>query len=214
MAAASLTCSMLASAASYSEDAVKAAFLHRFAAYVQWPEAPDASSFVIAIDGGEDVAAQLEQLLPGLAIQNRRAQVRRVQTVADLDGVSILYIGSGRRPQTRALMQAATMRPILVVTDMEDGLSNGAIINFVRVERTIRFEVSLTAAEHSGLKINSGLLSVAARVEGRPQAGIGCPELGPGLIRMSCMRLYAVNAFVRTDRDRFSGAALEQGVAD
>ena len=188
-----LVCTFAAQAATYGEDAVKAAFLHRFAAYVQWPEAANAGPFVIAVDGGDDVAAQLEQLLPGLTIQNRKAQVRRVQTVADLDGASILYVGHGRRPYTRALMQAAAMRPILLVTDTDEGLSGGAIINFVRVERTIRFEVSLTAAERSGLKINSGLLSVAARVEGRPQAGIGCPQLGPGATRASCRSLLALN---------------------
>ncbi len=182
-----------AQAAAYSEEAVKAAFLHRFAAYVQWPEAADAGPFVIAIDGGEEVAAQLEQLLPGLTIQNRKAQVRRVKNATDLEGASILYIGPGRRPQTPALLQAATLRPVLLVTDTDEGLASGAIINFVRVDRTIRFEVSLTAAEHSGLKINSGLLSVAARVEGRPQAGIGCPERRAGATHMSCLNLLALN---------------------
>jgi hypothetical protein len=191
--AACLAWVVAAQAASYSEEAVKAAFLHRFAAYVQWPEAVDTGPFVIAVDGGDEVAAQLEQLLPGLTIQNRKAQVRRVRTVADLDGASILYIGPGHRPQTRTLMQAVAMRPILLVTDTDEGLSGGAIINFVRVERTIRFEVSLTAAERSGLKINSGLLSVAARVEGRPQAGIGCPQLGAGATRASCLRFVALN---------------------
>jgi hypothetical protein len=192
-AAAFLLCALAAQAATYSEDAVKAAFLHRFAAYVQWPETLDAGPFVIAVDGGDDVAAQLEQLLPGLTIQNRKAQVRRVQTVGDLDGASVLYVGNGRRPQTRALMQAAAMRPILLVTDTDEGLAGGGIINFVRVDRTIRFEVSLTAAERSGLKINSGLLSVAARVEGRPQAGVGCPDLGSGATRVSCRSLLALN---------------------
>jgi hypothetical protein len=192
-----LAWTITAQAGGYSEEAVKAAFLHRFAAYVQWPEASNASAFVIAVDGSEEVAVQLEQLLPGLTIQNRKAQVRRVQTVADLDGVSILYLAPGRRPQTRPLMQAAAMRPILLVTDTDEGLSDGAIINFVHVERTIRFEVSLTAAERSGLKINSGLLSVAARVEGRPQAGIGCPIAGSGVTRMSCLGLLALHGPAR-----------------
>jgi hypothetical protein len=181
-----------ARAETYSEEAVKAAYLHRFAAYVQWPAATDAGPFIIAVDGGEDVAAQLEQLLPGLTIQNRRAQVRRVHAAEDLAGASILYVGPGTRPQTRALVAAAATHPILLVTDNQDGLVGGAIINFVRVERTIRFEVSLTAAERSGLKITSGLLSVAAHVEGRPQAGMGCPDLGSGTMRCSASSLLAL----------------------
>ena len=186
-------------AATYSEDAVKAAFLHRFAAYVQWPaDAPQDAPFVIAVEGADNVAAQLEQLLPGLSIQNRRAQLRKVEAPADLDGVNILYVGSGRGPQSQALIRAAASRPILLVTDADDGLVRGAIINFVRVDRTVRFEVSLTAAERSGLKINSGLLSVAARVEGRPQAGIGCPDLGASAIPRPCRHFLLAQDDSRT----------------
>jgi hypothetical protein len=180
-------------AQTYQEDAVKAAFLHRFAAYVQWPESAEPGPFIIAVEGADDIADQLEQLLPGLTIQSRKAEVRRARVARDLEGVSILYIGPGRRPQAQALMRIARTRPILLVTDTEDGLASGAIINFIRVERTIRFEVSLTAAEQTGLKINSGLLSVAARVEGRPQAGIGCLDRGSGAVRASCLRLFAMN---------------------
>jgi hypothetical protein len=195
-----------APAQAYREDAVKAAFLHRFAAYVQWPESGEPGPFIIAVEGADDVAAQLEQLLPGLTIQGRKAQVRRAKASGDLDGASILYIGPGRRPQAQALMQVASTRPILLVTDSEDGLASGAIINFIRVERTIRFEVSLTAAEQTGLKINSGLVSVAARVEGRPQVGIGCLDRGSGAVRASCLRLFAMNAPRR--RVGIAGAGL------
>jgi hypothetical protein len=189
-----LILSTTASGATFSEDAVKAAFLHRFAAYVQWPHDLDETQpFVIAVDGGDDVAAQLLRLLPGLTIQDHHAELRRAQTVSDLDGVRILYVGPGRRAQTPALIQAASSRPILLVTDDDDGLAAGAIINFVRVERTVRFEVSLTAAGRSGLKINAGLLSVAARVEGRPQAGLNCPTIVADPTRGACSYLLALH---------------------
>lgn len=174
-------------AATYSEEAVKAAFLHRFGAYVQWPSPPAGDTpFVIAVVGSDAVVEQLERLLPGLSVQNRPAQVRRVKEPRELDGVHILYIGEGGVGRARPLMAAAAARPILVVTDDEDGLDRGGIINFVRVERSIRFDVSLPAADRSGLKIDSGLLSVAAHVQERPRAHQGCGKtvmLGAGLWR-------------------------------
>ena len=51
------------------------------------------------------------------------------------------------------------------MTDNEHGLDGGGVINFIEVNRNLRFEISLNAADRSGLKINSALLSVAARVE-------------------------------------------------
>ncbi|MBV8784695.1 MAG: YfiR family protein [Gammaproteobacteria bacterium] len=158
------------SAQSYSEGAVKAAFLYRFAAYVEWPSAAlGPGSFVIGVAGGDEVAGQLQKLLPGRTVQNRAAEVREVQALSDLKGVQILYVARSS-PQHRALLAAAVKQPLLVVTDEEGGLAAGGVINFIAVGHNVRFEVSLPAAERNGLKINAGLLSVAARVERSPQA--------------------------------------------
>lgn len=158
------------SAQSYTEDAVKAAFLYRFAAYVEWPRgALDSGHFIIGVAGADEVAAQLQKLLPGRTLQSRPAEVRQVSGAADLDGLQILYV-SRSSPQRRALLTAAARQPVLVVTDEEGGLTAGGVINFLPVGRNVRFEVSLPAAELKGLKINAGLLSVAARVERSPQA--------------------------------------------
>jgi hypothetical protein len=55
---------------------------------------------------------------------------------------------------------------MLPVTDEDDGLNQGSVLNFVTVNRRVRFEVSLTAADRLRLKISSELLAVAVRVRG------------------------------------------------
>lgn len=161
-------------AAAFSADAVKAAFLYRFASYVEWPADAPAGPFVIAVAGSDAVVRQLETLLPRMTVHGRPAQVRRVTRVADLHGVHILYVGSGALARSRSLRGAALERPILIVTDDDAGLDAGGVINFIPSDRNVRFEVSLVAADRARLKINSALLSVAARVERRPQALAPC----------------------------------------
>src|SRR5678815_100191 len=151
-----------ARAAQFTVEAVKAAYLFRFAQYVEWPPLATDAPFVIAVSGAEDVAAHLERLLPGMSVNGHRAEVRRVTRPEELDGVHILYIGTKAFSRTRTLRTQAIERPILVVTDHELGLDGGGIINFIEVDRNLRFEISLIAAERSGLKIDSQLLSVAA----------------------------------------------------
>jgi len=165
----------LVQAAQFSVDAVKAAYLFRFAQYIEWPEpaSPDVP-FVIAVSGADDVAVQLERLLPGMTINGRRAIVRRVTRTQGLEGVHILFVGASAFSRTRALRALAIEKPILVVTESEDGIDGGAVINFIEVDRNLRFEISLIAADRSRLKVNSALLSVAARVERRPQGAINC----------------------------------------
>lgn len=172
-------------AEAYSADAVKAEFLYRFAGYVEWPsDQPRDAPFTIAVTAADGVLAQLQQLTPGRTIQNRPVEIRKVSAAADLQNVQILYVPSYAQQSARALVNAAIGRPILVVTDEAGGLVRGSIVNFVETDRHVRFEISLTAADHSNLKINSGLLSVAAHVEGgRPRADLPCwqsPIFGAG----------------------------------
>jgi hypothetical protein len=167
-----LLCVTAAGAAGDSSNATKAAFLYRFAAYIDWPDdAPlEDGPFVIAVAGDEGVARQLELQLPRKTVHGRTAEVRRVRRVADLGGANVLFVGAGEFKRTRALRTAALAKPILIVTDDEAGIDGGAVINFLEDHDNVRFEISLIAADRARLKVDAALLAVAARVERRPQA--------------------------------------------
>jgi hypothetical protein len=185
-----------APAAQFSVEAVKAAYLFRFAQYVEWPQMPADAPFVIAVSGADDVASHLERLLPGMSVNGHRAVVRRVTRPQELDGVQILYIGADAFARTRSLRSRAIERPILVVTENELGLDGGGVINFIEVDRNLRFEISLIAADRNGLKINSQLLSVAARIERRPQGSINCSDGYPSRQRSGDCRIRMAGAIL------------------
>lgn len=64
---------------SHTEAAVKAAYLYRFAGYVDWPEeASSIEPFTIAILGSPAAARELKRLLPNHYVNNRPAQVYAV----------------------------------------------------------------------------------------------------------------------------------------
>jgi hypothetical protein len=167
-AVAALAAFSSAMAAEFSADAVKAAYLFRFASYVEWPDSNRTDdAFVIGVVGADTVAVHLERLLAGMSVRGKPAKLRRVLGPADLDGVQILYIGPRVFRGAREMRLATLERPILLVTDNPEGLNGGGVINFIEVSRNLRFEISLEAAEHRALRIDSALLSVAARVEMR-----------------------------------------------
>jgi hypothetical protein len=155
-------------AAVFSADAVKAAFLFRFASFVQWPADQHADGpFVIGVFGSDPVADQLGQLLPGMNVRGQAAEVRRVTKPSELDGVRILYVGAGPAARSRAVREKAMTLPILLVTDRDHEFGAGGVINFIDAPRNVRFEVSLLAADRARLTIDSALLAVAARVQRR-----------------------------------------------
>ena len=152
---------------SYPQDAIEAAFLYRFADFVSWPKGALARpAFTIAVLDDESVAADLERILPQGALKGMRVRIRRITGIAQLGDAQILYIGHGHA-DILARQPALTGRPVLVVTSEPGGLENGSTINFLLVDRHVRFEISLPAARRAGLSISAELLSVAARIERR-----------------------------------------------
>lgn len=152
----------------YREEAVKAAFLYRFTGYMEWPEAvlQTHSHFTIAVLEGKSVANELSRLLARRAIKNMPARVTTVHSPLQAGDAQMLYVGPGFAGDLREVTDALASKHVLIVTDHPRGLDVGGAVNFMRVDRRVRFEVSLTAAQSAGIRVSAELLSVAARVRG------------------------------------------------
>jgi hypothetical protein len=159
----------LAHAQQASEQTVKAAFLYKFAGYVEWPASafpsPD-TPVVIGVSGNDEVAAELEKLVPGRKINSRAVLVRRLREGEAPTGAHLVFVGRGES-NPRNVIRAAQQAGALVVTESERGLEQGAAINFVPIDDRIGFEVSLESAERSGVRLSSRMLGVARRVVAR-----------------------------------------------
>jgi hypothetical protein len=172
--------STVAQQAVYSEDDVKAAFLYHFGTYVAWPVPASAQEpITIVVLGAPTVAERLQAFLPGRTIQGRPVAVRALAELDALAGDEILFIGSQFNDRLSALIETIGQQPVLIVSDAENGLEQGAMVNFQLVDQRLRFEVSLRAAQDAGLMLSSRLLSAALRVE-TVDCGFHCHLLGPG----------------------------------
>lgn len=169
LARALATCALLGFAATAAaqvatEAAIKAAFLYKFAGYVEWPAAAfptPATPLVIGTLSADEVAAELEVALAGRSVDGRRVAVRRLKEGESPQGLHILFIGR-REGNPKATLRAAQQQGVLTVT--ETSLEAGGAINFVVVDDRVSFEISLEAAERGGHRISSRMLAVARRV--------------------------------------------------
>jgi len=113
---------------------------------------------VIAAD---EIHAHLEEVVQGRQAQGRAVLVRRLNAGERLAGVHLLFVG---RAATASLPKLAGAPGLLVVSESDSALEQGAMINFLRSEGRVRFEVAPDAAERRGLRISSRMLSVAQHV--------------------------------------------------
>ena len=150
------------------QQRVKAAFLYKFAAYVEWPSnvfSQPETPIVIGVAGAEAIAQELELVAVGRTVSGRPVVVRRLAR-GDSAGecCQILFIGAGERARTAELLAGAQGHPVLTVTEVDAQHPKGSIINFLATEDRIRFDISREAAERNGLQLRSQLLKVARQV--------------------------------------------------
>lgn len=145
------------------ERSVKAAFLYKFLGYMEFPADPG-PSLVVGVLGADEVAAELAQITSGRNVGNRSISVRKLAEGDALTGLNLLFVGGdGALPE--AALRAAEKNGTVTVTERDNGLQNGSVINFRLVDDRVRFEVSLPAAERCNVRLSSRLLSVAYYVQ-------------------------------------------------
>jgi hypothetical protein len=154
-----------------SADQVKAAFLYNFAGFVTWPaESAADKAIVIGVMGDEEVEAELRKNVDARPHPGRAVSVRSVASINDITGVHVLFLGPRQSYRLPLLVTALKQRPVLLVTEADDALDRGSMINFVTAER-VQFEISMSAAARAGLQLSSRLLSVAMRIRKGEGAG-------------------------------------------
>ena len=151
------------------EHEVKAAYVFRFLSFIEWPPgafaAPQAP-IAVGVLGAEEVLYEMQDLVRGRTVQGRGVTVQRVRPGEGIAGLHVLFVG------TRSVEHVARIGPVqslLVVSDAPYGLEAGAVVNFVRAEGRVRFEVDLDAAARRGIRVSSRMLAVASHVrQGKP----------------------------------------------
>lgn len=155
-----------AAEAQTTDTAVKAAFLPRFARYVDWPSRAlptDNGPFLLCLIGGDPFGRMLDTAAQDQSISGRPIQVRRLDSVAAAAGCHVAFVQGSRTQPVGQVLAVLAQRPVLTVTDAANGGQRG-MIHFSVINGRVRFFIDDAAARHHGLTISSRLLALAVGV--------------------------------------------------
>jgi hypothetical protein len=149
-----------------TEYQIKAAFLFNFAKFVDWP--PEAFSdtnapIVIGVLGKNVFGNDLEKTIRNKTVNNRRFQFIEVTSPAQATRCHILFISPSEKDNVRKIVDSLHNASVLTVSETDQFIAAGGMINFMIEDSKIRFQISDDAAKKAGLKISSKLLSLSAR---------------------------------------------------
>ena len=141
------------------EYQLKAAFVYNFAKFVEWPAdgGTDATAFTLCVVG-ELPYRVMQQALAGKRIRGLPLVIRSLNSPAGAQGCQLLFVGAGAGQLSSAPVAAV---PVLTVGESGDFLRSGGMINLVRVDNRLRFEIARSTGERAGLKFSSQLLKLA-----------------------------------------------------
>jgi hypothetical protein len=148
------------------EYPVKAAFLYKFAPFVEWPPtawASAASPLSLCVEGDDPFGAMLDRTVQGQHLGRHPIVVRRLERLDADSGCGIAYIGGSHAQSVSDALDAVQGTPVLTVTDEVQGPAHG-IIHFVIRGNRVRFIIDDAAAAKNGMTISSKLMRLALSV--------------------------------------------------
>jgi hypothetical protein len=148
------------------EYQIKAAFLIKFAQFVEWPglSAPATPSETdICIVGDDPFGKAIDTLI---SLSDSRDQYLTVQRVKEkeYENCRFLFISSSLGPRIPLILGEIGSRAIVTVSDVPDFCTKGGMIELFVDGRSVRFKINQAEAVHRGIKLSSKLLSLAREV--------------------------------------------------
>lgn len=152
----------LAEAETFTESEVKAVYLYNFANFVRWPETsfhPHPEEFhFCSFEARNEVVQHLQGLTEGETINGRRLVVRTVELGEPPQQCQLLFVSD-----LRTESDYGNIPGLLLVSDRENFVTSGGIIELRTVDSRIRPLIQVDQLGRAGLSASSQLLRLSDR---------------------------------------------------
>lgn len=163
---------LLCSAVQQPRDAEKdttsilqANYIYNIAKLVEWKdEGMRQGNFIIGVIGGANLYQELIKQYSTRAIGKQPIEVRKLPRSADAERCHILFVGKSELSLLPEVYKRMQGKPTMVVTEYTGALEDGAVVNFVKVDNLLKYEISLSNAKSHGLVVGLTLKNLAHRV--------------------------------------------------
>jgi hypothetical protein len=152
-----------------TEYELKAVFLHNFIKFTEWPAEETrqkSDAFVIGVVGRDPFGAALDKVIEGGTVQNKTIVARRFPRMDETAVNSeVLFIGSSEENNLPAILKLLDGQPVLTVSEIENFVHRGGMIQLKKENNKIVFEINIEAAKSARLAMNAQLLRLAKIVK-------------------------------------------------
>ena len=145
---------------------LQASYLYNIAKLTEWKEEKmRTGNFIIGIIGGGNLHQELIKKYSTKTVGNQQIQVVKLLGVPTTEKCHILFVGQSALNLLPEIYKKLSGQPTMIVTEYTDALEDGSVVNFVRVENSLKYELSVANARKHKLEVGITLKNLAHRVE-------------------------------------------------
>lgn len=147
------------------EYRVKSAFLFNFTKFIQWPAAKKIrSDFSMCVAGNRQFYAKLIDTLGNMQNNNQAIKFNFIQDPSEAQQCQLVFLGFADRESLKEWISGMSGFAVLTVSDAQDFINVGGMIQFIIIDGKIRFDINQSAAHSLSIKVSSKLLGLARNV--------------------------------------------------
>jgi hypothetical protein len=144
-----------------SEYNLKAAFIYNFTRYIDWKEEAGDNEFIIGVFGTSPINDPLGEIVKTEMVGNKKITIKRFSKPADISFCHILFISRNAGAALDDILAKTAGKGTLIVSEQNGYAELGTAINFVIINRKLKFEANVKAINSAGLTASSQLLKLA-----------------------------------------------------
>lgn len=145
---------------------LQANYLYNIAKLVEWKDPSMRNgNFIIGVIGGANLYQELIKQYSTRTIGKQPIEVRKLPRTAEVERCHMLFVGKSDLALLPDIYKRMNGQPTLVITEYAGALEDGSVVNFVKVDNLLKYELSMANAKEHGLVVGLTLKNLAHRVE-------------------------------------------------
>jgi len=144
---------------------MKAIFIMNFTKLSDWPQPYREGDFIVGVIGESPLYSELTKMAKTKKVANQSLQVKKFNTISDIDKCHILYVSQNKSREISAVVDMVRPYSTLIITEKEGLVEKGAGINFIIKNNRQKFELNKKNVEKYKLKVSSNLEALAFTVK-------------------------------------------------
>jgi hypothetical protein len=143
---------------------VEAAFLFNFTKFIDWPASAFNSPeepFVIGILGDDPFGNFIDEVVKDEKVKEHSIKIERYADSSNIGKCHLLFINSRKKERVNELLKELTYQNVLTVSNDDNFLREGGMIQFFTEDNKIRVAINTSATKAAQISVSSKLLALA-----------------------------------------------------